>query len=81
MASDSDSNYKTNRIKNLMMLTYQFKQIIVLDKCFGRNKKYRQYSKFKAMAIIYLKAQAQCDIENIGSIVNAFIIAIKIQLG
>ena len=41
MASDSDSNYKTHRIKNLMMLTYQFKQIIVLDKCFGRNKKYR----------------------------------------
>ena len=43
------------------------------------NTKYSQYSKFKAIATIYFKAQALCDIKNIGSIVNAFIIAIKIQ--
>ena len=52
MVSGSDSNYKIHRIKNLILITYQFKA--KNSKCFGRNTKCRSYSKFMAMAIIYI---------------------------
>ena len=72
MVSNSDSNYRIHSIIYLIMITYQFNANNSLYKCLGRNSKYKQYLKFKAMVIIYFKSQALCDIDNIGSTVNVF---------